>query len=171
MKNYLTFKYLITSSRKYIFVFFVLTIFLFISFTKSFSEENVFTIGNVKVKGTIDLNFSRDKYLNEAFLNSFDILMSKVLLSKDLKKISNIKLKKIKNLIDSFQILEESYRKDEYKLSIKIFYNEKKVKRFLGKKNIPFSQPENISAIFLSLNFISKVSLLYLLLLHESHFT
>ena len=155
MRNYFL-KYLTIFLREYIFIFLTATILLLTSFTKSFSEENVFTIGNVKVKGTIDLNFSRDKYLNEAFVNSFDILMSKVLLSKDLKKISNIKLRKIKNLIDSFQILEESYRKDEYKLSIKIFYNEKKVKQFLGKKNISFSQPENISAIFYPMLFVKN---------------
>ena len=155
MRNYFL-KYLTIFLRGYIFIFLTATILLLTSFTKSFSEENVFTIGNVKVKGTIDLNFSRDKYLNEAFINSFDILMSKVLLSKDLEKISNIKLRKIKNLIDSFQILEESYRKDEYKLSIKIFYNEKKVKQFLGKKNISFSQPENISAIFYPMLFVKN---------------
>ena len=109
MGNYFL-KYLTIFLREYIFIFLTATILLLTSFTKSFSEENVFTIGNVKVEGTIDLNFSRDKYLNEAFTNSFDILKSKVLLSKDLKKNSNIKLKKIKNLIDSFQILEESYR-------------------------------------------------------------
>ena len=150
MKNYLTFKYLITSSRKYIFVFFVSTIFLFISFTKSFSEENVFTINNVKAEGPIDLDFSRDKYLNKAFMDSFDILMEKILLSRDLSKISNIKLKEIKNLISGFQILGESYRKNEYRLNIKIFYNEFRVKKFLGRKNISFSQSENISAVFLS---------------------
>ena len=96
MRNYFL-KYLTIFLREYIFIFLTATILLLTSFTKSFSEENVFTIGNVKVKGTIDLNFSRDKHLNEAFTNSFDILMSKVLLSKDLKKISNIKLRKIKN--------------------------------------------------------------------------
>ena len=154
MKNYLIFKYLIASSRKYIFVFFVSTIFLFISFTKSFSEENVFTINNVKAEGPIDLDFSRDKYLNKAFIDSFDILMDKVLLSRDLTKISNIKLKEIKNLISGFQILEESYRKNEYRLNIKIFYNEIRVKKFLGQKNISFSQSENISAVFFPILFI-----------------
>ena len=30
-------------------------------------KENVFTINNVQIKGTVDLNFSREKYLNKAF--------------------------------------------------------------------------------------------------------
>ena len=148
MENYLILKYLALSLKRYIFIFLTATIFLFISFTESFGEENVFTINNVEVKGAIDLNFSRDKYLNKAFLNSFKMLMNKILLTRDLNKVSNIKLKQIKNLISSFQILEESYSKDEYKAKIKIYYNDDKVKKFFGEKNISFSQPESISAIF-----------------------
>jgi len=148
MKNYLILKYLISNLKEYIFIFLTITIFLFITFTKSFSEENVFTINNVEVKGTIDLNFSRNKYLNMAFLNSFEILMNKILLTSDLKKVGDVKLKQIKNLISSFQILEESYRRDVYRANIKIFYNKNKIKNFLGQKNISFSQTENISAVF-----------------------
>ena len=153
MRNYF-FKYLAIFLREYIFIFLLSTTFLFIPFTKSFSKENVFTINNIKVTGTIDLNFSRDKYLNKAFKDSYEVLMSKILLSKDLKKMRQVNLIQIKNLINSFQILNESYRKDEYTISIKILYNEKKVKKFLREKNISFSQPENISAIFYPVLFI-----------------
>jgi len=91
MKSYLLLKYLVDNLREYIFIFFTATIFLFILFTKSFSEENVFTINNVTVKGKIDLNFSREKYINKAFLNSFEILMNKILLSRDFKKVNKAK--------------------------------------------------------------------------------
>ena len=155
MRNYLLLKYLVVFLREYIFIFFTATIFLFILFTKSFSEENVFTINNVTVKGEIDLNFSREKYINKAFLNSFEILMNKILLSRDLTKMNNIKLKQIKSLINHFQILEESYRKDEYKAKIKIFYSDVKIKKFLRQKNISFSQSENISAVFFPVFFIN----------------
>ena len=50
MKNYLLLKYLIALLKEYIFIFLTATIFLFISFEKSFGEENVFTINEVKVK-------------------------------------------------------------------------------------------------------------------------
>ena len=155
MKNYFLLKYLAVSLREYIFIFFTATIFLFISFTKSFSEENVFTINNVTVKGEIDLNFSREKYINKAFLNSFEILMNKILLSRDFTKINNIKLKQIKGLVNSFQILEESYRKDEYKIKVKISFSDIKIKKFLNQKNISFSQPENITAVFFPVFFIN----------------
>ena len=150
------FKYLIVRSRKYIFIILTVTIFSLFTSSKSFSEENVFIIDNVKVEGAIDINFSRDKYINKAFLNSFEILMSKILLSRDLHKISKIELNKIKNLINSFQILEESYRNNEYKASFKIFYNDIKVVELLKQKNISFSQPKNISAIFFPVLFVNE---------------
>ena len=155
MKNYLLLKYLSSLLRQYFLIFFTATIFLFTFSTKSFSEENVFTINNITVKGKIDLNFSREKYINKAFLDSFEMLMEKILLSRDLTKVNNIKLKQIKSLVNSFQILEESYSKDEYKAKIKIFYNDLKVKKFLSAKNISFSQPENITAVFFPVFFIN----------------
>ena len=148
-------KNLITRLREYIFVILAVTIFSLISFSKSFSEENVFIIDSVKVQGAIDVNFSRAKYINKAFLVSFEILMFRILLSKDLTKISNIKLDKIRNLIDSFQILEETYQKNEYKATFKIFYNDNKIKKLLIKKNISFSQPQNISAVFFPVLFVN----------------
>jgi len=148
MKSYFLKKYLI----------FILTIFisLFISFSKSFGEENVFTVNNIKAEGVIDLNFSREKYLNKAFSDSFNILMNKILLTRDLKKVENIKLNQIVNLISSFQILEESYSGDIYKSSIKVFYNEEKIKNFLSQKNISFSLPEYISAVFFPVFFVNS---------------
>ena len=154
MKNYLLIKHLTVSIREYIFIFLTATIFIFTASINSSAEENVFTINDVKVSGPIDLNFSREKYLDKAFTNSFQILMNKVLLARDLNKVSNIKLKQIKNLINSFQILEESYRKKEYKAKIKIAYNDIKVKKFLAQKNISFSQSKNISAVFFPVFFI-----------------
>jgi len=141
-------KYLTIRLKKYFFIFLLTNIFFFVTITKSVTEENIFIVDNVKVSGPINLNFSRDKYINKAFLISFEMLMSKVLLSKDLNEISNIKLNKIKKLINSFQITEETYRNDEYKASFKIYYNDKKIKKLLGKKNISFSQPKKITAVF-----------------------
>ena len=149
-------KYLIIKSKKYIFIILTAAIFSLITFSKSFSEENVFIVDNVKVEGLLDVNYSRDKYINKAFSNSFKILMSKILLERDFNKIRNIELNKIKNLINNFQILEETYRNDEYKATFKIFYDDIKVRELLKYKNISFSQPKNISAVFFPVLFVNE---------------
>ena len=59
--------------------------------------------------------------------------MNKILLSRDFAKINDIKLKQIKSLVNSFQILDESYRKNEYIVKIKILYNDDRVKKFLSQ--------------------------------------
>jgi len=156
MNNYLIFKYLTLLLKEYIFIFLISLILVSIPLNKSFGEENVFTINSVKVKGPININFSRDKYINRAFIKSFDILMEKILLSSDLKNVQNRKLKDVKKLINSFQIKEESYRKGEYTSEIKIFFNENKVKDYLREKNISFSLSENINAIFYPVLFIDN---------------
>jgi len=155
MKNYLHLKNIKFFLRDYIFIILTATIFLFCTFTKSFSEESVFVVNDIKTKGIVDLNFSREKYLKKAFLDSFDTLMTKILLTRDLQKINKTDLNQVEKLIESFQILEESYSKNEYNINIKVSYNETKVKEFLSKKNISFSQPETISAVFYPVFFIN----------------
>ena len=149
------YKYLITKLKEYIFVFLTATIILILSSSKSFSGENVFIVENIEVKGNIGINFSRGKYINEAFFDSFEILMSKILVSSDLNKISNIKLEKIKNLISNFQIFDESFLNNKYQATFKVFYNGNRVKKLLVQKNISFSQPKNISAVFFPVLFIN----------------
>ena len=150
------FKYLIIRLKKYFFIFLITNIFLLITFSKSISEENIFIVEDVKVSGPISLNFSRGQYIDKAFLISFEMLMSKVLLSKDLSKINNIKLNKIKNLINSFQIIEETYRNDEYNASFKIYYSDIKIKKLLGSKNISFSEPKKITAVFFPILIVNE---------------
>jgi len=148
MENYFLLKFISKTLKQYIFIFLTSIILLFVSTTKSFSEEDVFTINDIKVKGAIDVNFSREKYLNRAFSNSFDTMMNKILLISDLKKVEKLKLKEIKTLIKSFKILEESYREDIYRAELNVVYSEKRVKEFLREKNISFSLPKNITAVF-----------------------
>ncbi len=156
MKKILLLKYSLQQIKEYIFIFLTATIFLFTSIEKSFSEESVFNVSNIEVKGVVNINFKREKYFDKILNSSFKSLMTKILISKDLKKISNIKLKEIKNLIDSFQILEEIYKEEEYTLKAKVFFNEFKVKKYLEKKNISFSQPNIEPVIFYPIFFVEN---------------
>ena len=147
--------FLLNTLRQYIFIISAATILLIVPYSKSFSEENIFVVDKVKVEGKVDINYSRNKYINKAFTESFEILMSKILVSSDLDKIKNIKLNKIKDLINSFQIIEEKYVKGKHEATFKIFYNERKIKNFLANKNISFSQPREIPAIFYPVLFVN----------------
>jgi hypothetical protein len=142
------FNFLLIIIKEYILIILVAIIFFLFLSSYPQAEENIFVIDNVEVKGSFDLNFKREKYINKAISNSFNILISKILLTKDLNKVKNTELSSIKSLVDSFQILKETYRNNEYNGTYKIFYNNKKVRNFLNKKNISYSQPKSISVIF-----------------------
>ena len=148
------FKFLKQSVRQYIFIIFTATILLIIPFSKSFSQENIFTVEEVTIKGLIDKNFNRDKYINQALKKSFKILMSKILVSSDLIKVKDLKTKDIKYLVNSFQVLKEDYDRDEYEIKFKIFYNEKKIKELLINKRISYSQPKRVKAVIIPALFI-----------------
>ena len=155
------FNYCINRFREYIFIILTATIFSAAFFSKSFSSENVFTVDNVEVKGNFDINFSRENYINKALSDSFKILMSKILLSEDLRKFNNIGLNDVKFLINSFQINDETYDGDTYRVNLKIFFDDIKVKKLLVEKNVSFSQPKNISAVFFPVFFIDDKLLNY----------
>jgi len=140
----------------YTFVLLAICLLFFFPFNKTFSSENTYIVNNIEIEGKINLNFKREKYLKKAFLSSFDILMKKILLSKDLRRIKDVKLNQIKSLISSFQIIEEKYSKDKYYLNTKIIYNDYKVRKFLSNKNISFSEVEKISAIFYPVLFVNN---------------
>jgi hypothetical protein len=142
------FKYFIKQTRQYIFIILTATIFLNLLSSKSFCEENIFIINDVEIEGPVDINFSRENYIDKVFVKSFKILMSKVLLSEDLSKVGNININEIKNLIKNFQVLKESYKNNYYKANFKINYNEVKLKKYLSIKNISFSEPKKIKAVF-----------------------
>ena len=149
------FNFFISRSRDYIFIFLTATIFFSTFSSEVFADKKIFIINEVNVQGKYDVSFSRNKYINKAFKKSFLILMSKILVSNDFNKIKNVNLKEIKNLIRSFQIVEESYFKKKYTAKYKIHYNESKVKKLLIKNNISYSQPKNISAVFYPVLFIN----------------
>ena len=79
-------KYLIKKLQKKVSIILISIIILITFIERSFSEDNVFIIDEIKVEGSIDLKFSRDKFIDKAFVDSFKVLMSKVLLTRDFDK-------------------------------------------------------------------------------------
>ena len=152
--NYFKCKFIKNCFREYILIILTATIISTTSTFKVLCEENIFIIDNIEVEGDIDINFSREKYINKAFLNSFDILMSKILVSSDLSKLNDIKLNNIKKLVSSFKISNETYLNEKYSATFKIYYDDSRVKNLLVQKNISYSQPRNISAVFLPVLFV-----------------
>tara|TARA_Y100000590_G_C15681984_1_gene1000163 strand:+ start:389 stop:1486 length:1098 start_codon:yes stop_codon:yes gene_type:complete len=161
MKSFLIFKYYLLRLREYILILTTAIAFLFLQILDLASKENIFTVEDVRIEGNHDINFSREKFINKAFKLSFEKLISNILLLEDQDKIKNLNLKKIKNLIYSFKILNEEIKNDKYSANFQIEYSDAKIKKLLREKNIPFFEPKNTTVIFFPFLFIKDEIKLY----------
>ena len=62
MKKKSVFKYLINCLHKAIYFFVFANLFIFLSFSESFSKEDIFSVNEIEIQGSLDQNFSRDKH-------------------------------------------------------------------------------------------------------------
>ena len=148
MKTHFYYESYLARIRRYILIFLTATIFLLESAQDLSSKENIFIVEDIKIEGFFDTNFSREKFIDEAFKKSFLKLLSQILVSEDFSKLKNLSLKEIKNLIYSFKILDEKFKDQRYSAIFQVIYNDQKVKELLSKKNISYFKPKNATVIF-----------------------
>ncbi len=120
--------------QKHLYIFF-----LFLALSLSFfstSKAKEFFIDQIEIKEKLQNNFNKEKLINTGFIKAFQELMSKLVQSKNLNKIENIKLNEIKSMIETFKIKEEKYINETYSLNLGVSFNKKKVLKFLDDRNI-----------------------------------
>ena len=81
-------------------------IFILVFFFKTqtvLSEENIFNVNNIEIiKKT---NKSNNDLANQAIKIGFEKLKKKILLSKDLRKLSQLKFSEVKSLVSYYQVI------------------------------------------------------------------
>ena len=140
--------YFINIIKKTIYIIFIIIFLSFILSKHSFASDNIFTIEELEVSGQIDLEFSRNNMIENAFESAFDNLLSRILNSSNYKKIGDTSLKEVKHLVESFKIKKEIFRDNKYQAKFDVNFDKKKVIKFLENKNLFFSNPKNISTLF-----------------------
>ncbi len=120
--------------KKSLYIFF-LTLALSLSFFSTIKAKEFF-IDKIKIQEKLENDFNKEKLINKGFLKAFEELISKLVQSKDLNKIENIKLNEIKSMVETFTIKEEKFIKKTYNLDLGVSFNKKKVFKYLGSKNI-----------------------------------
>ena len=75
-----------------------------IIFSTDYSKAKNYIVENIEVIEPYDVNFNKNKIIDEAFVSAFDLLISKIVISYELKKIENIDLSLTKKIVDSFSI-------------------------------------------------------------------
>ena len=130
-------------------IIFTLTFLFFISSDHSLASNHTLAVEELEISKEIDLEFSRIKIIDEAFKKAFYRLLSQILNSTDIKKLKNVNMREIKTLVENFKIKNEIFRESKYYANFDVYFNKKKIKFFLEKKNLFYSNPKQISVLFL----------------------
>ncbi len=130
------------TKKLYNFILFLSLIIFFFSTAKV--QVKAFEIENVEISRPFEINFDKNKVIDEGFKKAFFKLLLLIVNSSDQKKIGQTKLNEIKGMIDSFSIKEEKFVEETYYVILGVSFNKKEIFRYLEKKNvfpsIPLSQ-------------------------------
>ena len=135
--------------KKTIYIIFILTFLSVTSSDHSLASNHILAVEKLEISKKIDLEFSRIKIIDEAFKKAFYRLLSQILNSSDIKKLKNVNMREIKTLVENFKIKNEIFRENKYYANFDVYFNKKKIKFFLEKKNLFYSNPKQISVLFL----------------------
>ena len=135
--------------KKTIYIIFTLIFLSIILSDHSLASNHILAVEKLEISKKIDLEFSRNKIIDDAFKKAFYRLLSQILNSSDIKKLKNVNMREIKTLVENFKIKNEIFRESKYYANFDVYFNKKKIKFFLEKKNLFYSNPKQISVLFL----------------------
>ena len=118
-----------------------------------FSTENIqaktLSINDIEISTPFEINFNKNKIIDEGFSEAFNRLILSIAQTKDQKKLSKTSLSLIKGMIETFSIKEEKFINEVYYLSLNVSFNKKKILNLMEKKNIFPSLPVEKNIFFL----------------------
>ena len=137
----------IFSKNLYIF-FLSLSLILFFFSTDKVNARS-FNINNIEISKPFEMNFDKNKVIDQGFNKAFSELISLITVSNEHKIIQEIKSNQIKGMIESFTIKEEKFINETYYVNLGVSFNKKKIFNFLEKKNIFPSIPLKNKFLFI----------------------
>ncbi len=126
--------------QKHLYIFFLILALSLSFFSTSKVKAKAFFIDEIEIQEKLENNFNKEMLINKGFKKAFNELMVKLVQSKDLSKVKNVKLNVIKSMIETFTIKEEKFINKTYKLNLGVSFNKKKVFNNLDNKKIFPSQ-------------------------------
>ncbi|MDC1138166.1 hypothetical protein OAS98_05595, partial [Candidatus Pelagibacter sp.] len=118
-----------------------------------FSTENIqaktFSVNDLEISTPFEINFDKNKIIDEGFAQAFNRLVLSILQTQDQKKLSKTPISLIKSMIETFSIQEEKFINEVYYLSLNVSFNKKKILNLMEKKNIFPSLPVEKNVFFL----------------------
>jgi len=124
-----------------LYIFFISFVLFIIIFSTTFLHANTFKVSDIEISSPFEVNFNKNRAIDEGFQISFLNLLTMITTSGDKNKIKNISIKELKSMIDSFTISDEKFINNEYFAKLETTFNKKKFLNFLERKNVFPSMP------------------------------
>ena len=118
-----------------------LIIIILVIFVKSgnvLSNEKIFNVNNIEITKTPKM--SNEFLASKAIKVGYIQLMEKILLSKDMKKVSDLNFKQIKELVSYYQVIEEENTEKENTIKFNIFFDKDKLHKLFFQRGILYSE-------------------------------
>mgnify|MGYP001365982664 CR=1 FL=1 len=129
--------------------FFILIFIYLLIFSTNNVHANTYKIENIEISDLYNTNFNKEDIINKAFERAFQILLSKITVSKDYKTIKNQNLKLIKSFVDSFSVVSEKFENNQYYGVFEINFNKNKILSLLRNKNVFHSRMIEKNVLFI----------------------
>ena len=114
----------------------IIILFFFFITGNVLCNQNIFNVNNIElVKKT---NISNEKLASKAIQKGFNELCEKILLEKDKKKLVNLTINEVKELVSYYQVV--NFKKAEEKIIFNIFFDREKIHNLFHLKNISYSE-------------------------------
>ena len=136
-------------NHRYLYIFFLLLALNYSFFSTNKLNAKGFFIDQIEIQEELENDFNKETLINRGFKKAFYELMSKLVKSRDLNKVSNAKLNEIKSMIETFTIKEEKFINKTYSLKLGVSFNKKDIFEYLDKKKIFPSQIKEENFLFI----------------------
>ena len=126
---------------KYIYIFNLIFFILLTIFSTTNVFCKIYKIEDINVNEPYNLSFQKNIVIEKAFQEGFVELLKKITSSKDFENLKKIEIKRVKELVDSFIIIDEKFIENKYFASFEVSFSKKLVQKYLEKKNVFLSIP------------------------------
>ena len=146
--------------NKYFCIFCIL---LFISKTENvFSNNLIYDVNNIEIESKSNNILANKKLIDSVFKKAFITFVDKALLQKDAKSLYSTETSIVKDLVLTYQIIQNEQKNETENLIIfNVKFDPKKINDFLAQRGISYADISNISLTLLPILIKDKEILLY----------
>ena len=128
-----------------------LTLIILVIFLKTgnvLSEQDLFNVNNIELAKKANISYK--KLANQAIKKGFNELINKILIEKDMEKLSKLSFSEINQLVSYYQIIDDQNTQAmDKKIFFNIFFDKDKLYEVFYKKGISYSEIFNKEIYFL----------------------